>query len=199
MSTRFWIFCAGSIGIAAGLGLGLGGYAVGEGPVGWRTEPTAAALSDPIAAPPAAPPAAAPGPAIIRCKGCGPTLAERRMAADIAELNGAELNGAELDGAGLDGGGLIAGTRDPVVRDYMTLEDRPAATRHDPAADPVPVALPGRTTPDQPHAPPKGAPPYGASPKVASQADSASAPGVADAAPPAINAVPSYGNRVPPS
>ncbi|WP_254798426.1 hypothetical protein [Sphingobium sp. AS12] len=45
------------------------------------------------------------GPSEIRCTGCGPSLAERRNA---------------LDMAGLDADGMIDGTGDPVVRDYLT-------------------------------------------------------------------------------
>jgi hypothetical protein len=50
------------------------------------------------------------GPAVIRCTGCGPTLTERRFAADMA---------------GMDGDGLIEGSSDPVVQDYLA-HDRPA-------------------------------------------------------------------------
>ncbi|WP_239018757.1 hypothetical protein [Sphingobium terrigena] len=44
------------------------------------------------------------GPGEIRCTGCGPSLADRRRA---------------LDMAGLDADGMIDGTSDPVVRDYL--------------------------------------------------------------------------------
>src|SRR3546814_13259227 len=42
------------------------------------------------------------GPAVVRCDGCGPTLADRQMAADMA---------------GWDG------MNDPVVRDYAAQDD----------------------------------------------------------------------------
>lgn len=47
------------------------------------------------------------GPSEIRCTGCGPSLAERRSA---------------LDMAGLDVDGMIDGMSDPVVRDYLAQE-----------------------------------------------------------------------------
>jgi hypothetical protein len=49
------------------------------------------------------------GPGAIICKGCGPTLAERRMA---------------VDNPGWDPDGMVKGTRDPVVIDYMAQEDK---------------------------------------------------------------------------
>lgn len=48
------------------------------------------------------------GPSEIRCTGCGPSLAERRSAWDMA---------------GLDADGMIDGTSDPVVRDYMAQRE----------------------------------------------------------------------------
>lgn len=50
------------------------------------------------------------GPATIRCTGCGPTLTERRFAADMA---------------GMDSDGLIEGRSDPLVQDYLA-QDHPA-------------------------------------------------------------------------
>jgi hypothetical protein len=52
------------------------------------------------------------GPGEIRCTGCGPSLADRRRA---------------LDMAGLDADGMIEGTSDPVVRDYLAQGDGPEA------------------------------------------------------------------------
>ncbi|WP_253340764.1 hypothetical protein [Sphingobium sp. OAS761] len=64
------------------------------------------------------------GPVVIHCTGCGPTLADRRFAADMA---------------GLDSYGMVSATSDPVVRDYMDdapPEAEPAAYR-DPAPSPM--------------------------------------------------------------
>ena len=47
------------------------------------------------------------GPAVIRCTGCGPTLTERRFAADMA---------------GMDSDGLIEGSSDPLVQDYLAQD-----------------------------------------------------------------------------
>ena len=68
------------------------------------------------------------GPAVIRCTGCGPTLTERRFAADMA---------------GMDSDGLIEGSSDPLVQDYLA-QDYPVtdgSRMHD-AASEKPVGHP---------------------------------------------------------
>lgn len=69
------------------------------------------------------------GPAVIRCIGCGPTLTERRFAADMA---------------GMDSDALIEGSRDPVVQDYLAQDYPPTddamiadAMPRKPIADPL--------------------------------------------------------------
>jgi len=108
MSPRFWLFSLASAGSALMAGLGLGLYA---------TTPPRVALADgdaPYSAPQiteAEPDSASlNGPSEIRCTGCGPTLAQRQMAAMV--------------------GGGWSGYDDPLVRDYMaqdygTDEDQP--------------------------------------------------------------------------
>ena len=70
------------------------------------------------------------GPAVIRCTGCGPTLTERRFAADMA---------------GMDADGMISGSSDPVVQDYLAQDHVPTdealvidAAPVRPAAEPRP-------------------------------------------------------------
>ena len=67
------------------------------------------------------------GPSEIRCTGCGPSLAERRSA---------------LDMAGLDADGMIDGTSDPVVRDYMAQGDAAEASYPAPSPPSLPHQLP---------------------------------------------------------
>ncbi|MGE4323301.1 MAG: hypothetical protein AB7E60_09760 [Sphingobium sp.] len=110
--------------MAVALGVGLGGYAAGEGPVGWQGASITPALADSAAQAPLPPEAPSPGPAHIHCTGCGPTLEERRMAADMA---------------GLDAGD---GTYDPyatVARDEGVQEEATHAAHSEPAADSAPI------------------------------------------------------------
>lgn len=102
MSARFWLFSLACTGTALTGGYGLGIYA---------TTPPRAGVETPLpqmAAPQSAPydmtgdMAGLTGPAIIQCKGCGPTLADRQMAADRAGWDGMQ---------------------DPVVRDYAAQEE----------------------------------------------------------------------------
>lgn len=75
------------------------------------------------------------GPARIICKGCGPTLAERRQAAEMA---------------GLDADGMMGESSDPIVRDYLNDappqegegdNDRPSpVNRLSPVNSPSPVS-----------------------------------------------------------
>lgn len=114
MSMRFW---AGSGAMLAGaviLGLMVGGYATSQPPRDVR-DPIADIGTEQGETPSSFTGTGAPdsdrGPGIVRCRGCGPTLAERRMA---------------IDNAGLDPDSLIAGTSDPLVADYLARDERPA-------------------------------------------------------------------------
>ncbi|WP_150291116.1 hypothetical protein [Sphingobium estronivorans] len=98
MSARFWLFSSACAGAAL-----IGGYGLGL----YVTTPPRAALETPL--PQAAVAQGAPddsaslaGPAVIDCKGCGPTLADRQMAADRAGWDGMS---------------------DPVVRDYAEQDE----------------------------------------------------------------------------
>ncbi|KEQ51631.1 putative uncharacterized protein precursor [Sphingobium chlorophenolicum] len=98
MSARFWLFSLACAGMAMTGGYGLGLYA---------TTTPRAAMGTPL--PEAVmpedadyDPAALTGPAVIHCEGCGPTLADRQMAADMAGWDGAQ---------------------DPAWRDYAARED----------------------------------------------------------------------------
>lgn len=110
MSARFWLFALTMTGAASLGGLGLGFYATtiphsaatdaispdvtpvfGQENVSYAGYPVQAGES---------------GPTVIHCEGCGPTLSERRLAADMAGWDSYD---------------------DPMVQEYM--RDDPAVTR----------------------------------------------------------------------
>lgn len=101
MSARFWLFSMASAGAALTAGLGLGFYA---------TTPPRVAFTDYAETAPAGGSDAAPdltslnGPADVRCTGCGPTLADRQMAAMMGGWDGYS---------------------DPVVQDYGARDEAP--------------------------------------------------------------------------
>lgn len=123
MSARFWWFtmaCAGGA-LAGGGGLGL--YTItpqNTVPVrdGAPVQPLEGATSyyDSHSAE-----MAMKGPTVIRCTGCGPTLADRRMTADMAGWSGAD---------------------DPIVQDYMAQADELSMD-----VAPSPLPAPVRTLP----------------------------------------------------
>lgn len=87
MSARFWLFSMVSAGAALAGGLGLGFYAVTPP----RTALEAYDQSDLTVAQveeAALNPTLMSGPEEVRCTGCGPTLAQRQMAADFASWDG---------------------------------------------------------------------------------------------------------------
>ncbi len=98
MSARFWLFSCASAGVALTGGYGLGLYAT-TSPRAWveTALPEATTRNDPPYET-----AALSGPAIIHCKGCGPTLADRQMAAEMAGWNG---------------------MNDPAVREYASQDE----------------------------------------------------------------------------
>jgi hypothetical protein len=103
MSARFWLFSCACAATALTGGYGLGLYAT--------TSPRAA-LETPLpqaAMPEDSPsdPAGLTGPAVVDCKGCGPTLADRQMAADLANWNGSNDPAVRYDDVGYDPGGAI--------------------------------------------------------------------------------------------
>lgn len=100
MSPRFWLFSMASAGAALAGGLGLGMYATTSPRVAFTDAATPYSDDQESVAQPE--PAALNGPVEITCKGCGPTLADRQMAA--------------MMGSGW------SGYDDPVVRDYMAQD-----------------------------------------------------------------------------
>lgn len=152
MSPLSWLACGGVIVGSLAFGALLGGYAAGAlGSGGSGLRPEIASLSEQMGNPDAAypdgeirkGPAAGPTGPII-CKGCGPTLADRRLAAD--------RNMFPL------------GEEDPVVQRYMAQEDSPEGpgyaeavavsqpgTAHIPVSHPPPLVS---VRPDMPVAPP---------------------------------------------
>lgn len=111
---RLWMLSGGTVAAAAAMGLTLGSYATSP-----QRSPLDQQVEEPISTDFAAAPVAMsdPGPQTISCTGCGPTLAERRYAADMAGYD----SYAMIDG----------GSSDPVVRDYMAQEyDAPDYAMH---------------------------------------------------------------------
>lgn len=106
MSTRFWVGSGALIGGSAMLGLAMGSFVTSLPP---RDLPGYANVNSDDIDDSSVLASTEPdrGPGEIVCKGCGPTLAERRMAAD---------------NPGWDADGMIEGTSDPVVADYMAQE-----------------------------------------------------------------------------
>ena len=98
MSARFWLFSMASAGAALASGLGLGLYATTPPRVSFNDVETS--YSEPHESMVQPDPASLNGPAEITCKGCGPTLADRQMAAMTADT--------------------WSGYDDPVVRDYAS-------------------------------------------------------------------------------
>lgn len=143
MSTRFWMGSAALIGGSAMLGLAMGSFATSTPPR--NLSGYASAIGDDIEDS-AAPASNNPdrGPAAIVCKGCGPTLAERRMAAD---------------NPGWDADGMIEGTTDPVVADYMGQDDSPPVVERSPSDAPRLPANIQRFADGEKGAPPVAPPP----------------------------------------
>ncbi|QDC38652.1 hypothetical protein [Sphingobium fuliginis] len=100
MSARFWLFSCACAGGALTGGFGLGLYATTQPRPGTETSLPQAVSPDGTGYDMGS--ADLTGPAIVRCDGCGPTLADRQMAADMA---------------GWDG------MNDPAVRDYAAQGD----------------------------------------------------------------------------
>ncbi|WIA56496.1 hypothetical protein N6H05_01325 [Sphingobium sp. WTD-1] len=108
MSLHFWVGSGGVLVVAAVTGLGLGAYVISP------QKPVQIAVDTELDSMDMAVPQTLSegdrGPAFISCTGCGPTLEERRMQADMA---------------GLDADGMIGESHDPAVRDYLAEEDQP--------------------------------------------------------------------------
>ena len=103
MTGQFWMSTGATIGVAAIIGLGLGSYVTSpQGSSRAGSAMVDAAIEDQVATDASFD--TQKGPGTIHCTGCGPTLAERRWQSDVA---------------GLDADGMIAGSSDPVVRDYQ--------------------------------------------------------------------------------
>ncbi|MGC4252757.1 MAG: hypothetical protein QM605_15145 [Sphingobium sp.] len=123
MARRFWIAGGSATGAAILLGMGLGHFV---------TTPTTPPRPLTLAQAEASESADALGsplstetekrPEVIRCTGCGPTLAERQMM---------------MDQGAWDPDGMIQGSSDPVVQDYMASDEGPGA----PVEAPSPAAF----------------------------------------------------------
>ncbi|WP_022683305.1 hypothetical protein [Sphingobium bisphenolivorans] len=120
MSARFWLFSLACSGAALTGGLGLGVYATTPQKLPWAETvlPEATIHQD------AYDPAELTGPAIVKCSGCGPTLADRQMATDMA---------------GWDA------SNDPMWHDYNSQPNYEQANYdaepEAPAAQPLPVSV----------------------------------------------------------
>lgn len=109
MSRQYWMLSGTILLVAVVMGLSLGAYVTAPRKGVPPVDPSAAILPD-IEPVTAAVPSASTGSQVIHCTGCGPTLAERRMQAEMA---------------GLDASGMITGSHDPTVRNYLAQEDDP--------------------------------------------------------------------------
>lgn len=123
---RLWASSTLTLSAAAAMGIALGSYSVSpqRSPVDEETllSPYAETASDVQSAVMAEP---AAGPAVIRCTGCGPTLADRMYARDTA---------------GLDADGMVSGSDDPLVQDYLArgqVEERIADAALPPPPSPT--------------------------------------------------------------
>lgn len=149
MSMRFNL-CSGGLLVASVIGgLTIGSYAtrvpVSEAGAPYSTDLATAQDSA------ASDAAADTAPRTIVCKGCGPTLAERRMAADQASL---------------DADSYISGSRDPVVVDYMQAQVAEAAP---PPPPPQMLPVAAQRFIDSPVAPPPAARTISATPPAIGQ------------------------------
>lgn len=125
---RLWMLSATTMAAAAAMGLALGGYVTS--PQRSSPERADAPYGALQASEATQAPIDKPGPTEIHCTGCGPTLADRHYAAQMA---------------GLDGDGMISGSDDPVVQDYLADAQ---ATPPAGAAPPTPVpSLPANIAP----------------------------------------------------
>lgn len=103
---QYWMLSGMTVAVATVIGLGLGAYVTSPQSVALPGDAGAIyAASGDSSLPDYAISPADRGPGEIRCTGCGPSLADRRRASDMA---------------GLDADGMIEGTSDPVVRAYLT-------------------------------------------------------------------------------
>lgn len=106
MTAHFWMGAGATLGAAALMGLGLGGYVTSpQSPTRNAGDYVDTAIGDQTATDVDL--AMQKGPGAIHCTGCGPTLAERRWQADMA---------------GLDLDAMRRGSSDPVLRDYEAAE-----------------------------------------------------------------------------
>lgn len=109
MAGHIWMMSGLTVAAATVMGFGLGSYAVS--PQQTRTVDVDSALSaqDEMAQAGADPAMLDDGPTVpIRCSGCGPSLADRRFAADRAAYDRYSVDGAMSD---------------PVVQDYLAQGD----------------------------------------------------------------------------
>ena len=122
MTAHFWMGTGATLGVAAMMGLGLGGYVTSpQGPARNASEYVETVMADQAATDTSLAMQKVPG--AIHCTGCGPTLAERRWKADMA---------------GLDLDAMTHGSSDPVVQDYEA-EQPPEDIM--PAVAPAPVRI----------------------------------------------------------
>lgn len=118
-----WIVSGMTVAVATVMGLGLGAYVTSpQAPALPADAGTVYAASDDSSASSYSISPTDRGPSDIRCTGCGPSLADRRVA---------------LDRTGLDADGMIEGTSDPIVRDYLAQGEETEAAF--PAPPPSPV------------------------------------------------------------
>ena len=123
MAGHYWVMSGLTVAAAVTMGLGLGTYATS--PQQPRQVDQQEAESNDYAMSSAgsgSDMAADAGPVAIRCSGCGPSLAERRFAADRAAYDSYSVD---------------SGRGDPMVQDYLAQDDAPLVL-----PEPTPVQRP---------------------------------------------------------
>lgn len=101
LSAQFWVGTSVTLGAAAVMGLSLGNYATSPQASAQAAITTIGASPDDRSLDDSgveeAHFTADKGPGVIHCTGCGPTLADRRWKADMAELDPAEPIATDYD------------------------------------------------------------------------------------------------------
>ncbi len=126
MSTHFWMMAGVTVAASAIMGLGLGGYVTSPQRSAFVEASTVDAEAAESAGMTVSPSMSVEnGPTVIRCTGCGPTLAERRWHFDMAAME----EGDDL------------GAHDPIDQNYGDTDALLPATSAPPVAKPPAIHL----------------------------------------------------------
>lgn len=155
MSPQLYVSAGAVLTLSLAMGLGLGHYVTSpQKSVARDSVPieTVRADSSPIDAPSAG---GRTGPAIVRCIGCGPTLAERRWEADMAGISAIPASDAEDDAIGVDDRTTDSIEVMPGIAPPSPLRSLPPQMARFAAGD-APAPLPVTITSGEQNMPPPG-------------------------------------------